>query len=58
MRHGKHLDNVRQKVIRGGFRTAKKVGRDWLIDEDEPFIDNRVTSGKYIGKPRNRNSTK
>ena len=56
-RHGKHIDIVRQKALRGGFRTAKKLGRDWFIDEDEPYIDGRVTSGKYVGKPRRRKPT-
>ena len=54
-RQGRNLDIVRQKALRGGFRTAKKLGRDWFIDEDEPYIDGRVTSGKYVGKQRNRN---
>lgn len=53
-RHGKQPVIVRQKALRGGFRTAKKLGRDWFIDEDEPYIDERVTSGKYVGKPRKR----
>lgn len=56
-RHGKHIDIVRQKVLRGGFRTAKKLGRDWFIDEDEPYVDGRITTGKYVGKPRKRNTT-
>lgn len=40
-RHGRALDTVRQKAYRGGFKTARRVGRDWLIDEDEPLVDNR-----------------
>ena len=48
-RHGKNPVIVRQKAIRGGFQTARKFGRDWIIDEEEPYIDNRVTSGKYVG---------
>ena len=46
-KHGKHHVTVAQKCQRGGFQTAKKVGRDWLIDEDEPYSDNRISSGKY-----------
>ena len=57
-RQRRNLDIVRQKALRGGFRTAKKLGRDWFIDEDEPYIDGRVTSGKYVGKQRNRNPAK
>ena len=53
-RHGRNPTSVTQKAERGTFRTAKKIGRQWFIDEDEPYIDGRVTSGKYIGKARNR----
>lgn len=48
-RHGKEPVSVRQKAQRGGFQTAQKLGRDWIIDEDEPYTDRRVTSGKYTG---------
>lgn len=37
-RHGRTPATVRQKVLRGGFKTAHKMGRDWLIDENEPYI--------------------
>lgn len=47
-KHGKHPVSVRQKAARGGFKTAQKIGRDWLIDSDEPYIDERVKSGNYI----------
>ena len=40
-RHGRALATVRQEAYRGGFKTARRVGRDWLIDEDEPLVDNR-----------------
>lgn len=46
-RHGKAPVSVRQKAARGGFKTAQKIGRDWIIDEDEPYEDLRETSGKY-----------
>lgn len=48
-RHGKELVLLRQKYYRGGFKTCEKIGRDLFIDEDEPLIDERVKSGKYIG---------
>lgn len=51
-KHGKHPVSVRQKAARGGFMTAKKIGRDWLIDEDEPYEDNRIKSGNYIKQGR------
>ena len=39
--HGIAPVTARQKAARGGFQTAEKVGRDWLIDEDEPYTDLR-----------------
>ena len=41
-RHNRSPVTVRQKALRGGFKTARRVGRDWLIDEDEPYTDNRL----------------
>jgi hypothetical protein len=46
-KHGKHHITVQQKARRGGFKTAQKIGRNWVIDEDEPYEDNRINSGKY-----------
>lgn len=48
-RNGKAHVSVRQKAARGGFKTAQKIGRDWLIDENEPYTDKRVQSGNYVG---------
>ena len=53
-RHGKDPAIVRQKAIRGGFETARKMGRDWFIEEDEEYIDRRVVSGKYVGIRKNK----
>lgn len=39
--HGKAAISVQQKARRGGFHTAKKIGRNWVIDSDEPYNDNR-----------------
>jgi hypothetical protein len=39
--HGKEESTVRRKAIRGGFKTAQKIGRNWVIDKDEPYIDYR-----------------
>ena len=34
---------------RGSFQTARKESRDWFIDEDEVYPDNRKTQGgKYV----------
>lgn len=32
---------ARQRAIRGSFKTAKKIGRNWVIDRNEPLVDNR-----------------
>ena len=39
--HGKDESTVRQKALRGGFKTARKIGRNWVIDKNEPYTDNR-----------------
>lgn len=39
--HGLHPATVRQRASRGAFSTARKVGRDWIIDSDEPLVDHR-----------------
>ena len=38
---------MRQRCERGNYKTAHKLGRDWVIDKDERYEDNRVKSGKY-----------
>lgn len=48
-RLGKNRSVVRQKAVRGGFKTARKFGYQWVIDEDEPYIDGRLKSGDYVG---------
>lgn len=39
--HGKGFSTVRQKAAFGHFKTAKKIGRNWVIDKNEPYIDGR-----------------
>lgn len=39
--HGITPDTARQRANRGAFETAKKMGRDWVIDEDEELVDHR-----------------
>lgn len=39
--HKKNISTIRQKAQRGGFKTARKIGRDWFIDQDEPYVDKR-----------------
>ena len=39
--------SVRQKAARGGYKTAYKIGKNWVIDSEEEHIDNRIKTGKY-----------
>ena len=39
--HGITPDTARQRALRGAFETAQKLGRDWVIDEEEQLIDHR-----------------
>lgn len=32
---------ARQRAGRGAFETAQKIGRNWVIDEEEKLIDHR-----------------
>lgn len=38
---------IRQKILRGNFPAAVKVGNAWLIPKGTPYTDNRVKSGNY-----------
>ena len=40
-KHGRNPDTIRQKCARGGFKTARKIGRNWVIDSEEPMTDLR-----------------
>ena len=46
-KHGKEVSGLRRKCIEGKFKTAQKIGRNWVIDSEEPLVDYRVASGKY-----------
>lgn len=45
-RNGIDPATVRQRVNRGAYRTARKIGRNWVIDKNEPHVDHRFKSGK------------
>lgn len=47
--HDRDPANARQMAARGSFQTARKIGRNWVIDSEEPWPDRRVKSGEYIG---------
>lgn len=45
--HGKTDSAARRMAIAGRFKTAKKMGRDWVIEENEPWpIDHRSRENK------------
>lgn len=48
-RNGKAPANARQMAARGSFQTARKIGRNWVIEDSEPWPDRRVKTGEYIG---------
>lgn len=48
-KHGKRQESARKMAQRGGFETARKIGRNWVIDSEEPWPDRRVKTGEYIG---------
>lgn len=52
-KHEKVPATIRQMALRGKFQTARKIGRNWVIDENEPYIDRRIKSGEYIGWRKN-----
>ena len=40
--------NARRMAAAGRFKTAQKIGRNWIIDDTEPWpVDNRITTGQY-----------
>lgn len=45
--HGKAKISARKLAQRGSFETAQKIGRNWVIDDAEPWPDRRVKTGKY-----------
>lgn len=40
-RNGRAARSARQMAQRGGFKTAQKIGRNWVIDSEEPYPDHR-----------------
>lgn len=44
-RHGIDPATARQRALRGAFETAEKMGRIWIIKENEELIDHRRKGG-------------
>ena len=47
-RHEKDPATARQMALRDGFKTARKIGRNWVIEDSEPWPDRRVKTGRYV----------
>lgn len=54
-KHGRSPVSVRQMALRGGLKTAQKIGRDWLIDSDEEYPDRRKEPKKSKTTKENKN---
>ena len=52
-KNGRSTRQIRQKAAAGGFATAQKIARNWVIEEGEPYIDKRIKSGKYKDARKN-----
>ena len=50
--HGIDPATVRQRALRGSYKTARKIGRNWVIDKNEPHLDHRVKQEKKTDKKR------
>lgn len=46
--HGLAPNSIRQKITSGQINSAVKFGGVYFIDKNEPLIDKRVKSGKYV----------
>lgn len=46
--HGRAEVTARQMARRGGLRTARKQGRDWMVDSEEPYPDRRRHMGEAL----------
>lgn len=44
--HGMKVATVRRKCVAKNYKTAVKVGRNWLIDKNEPHIDFRCKKNR------------
>lgn len=45
-RIGKEPSVVRKKAEKGHFSTAQKIGRNWVVDDSEPYDDKRKKAEK------------
>lgn len=45
-KHGKNESSARRMALRGRFATAQKIGRNWMIEANEPWPDYRTSEYK------------
>lgn len=58
-RHGKSLPVVRRLADSGRLKTARKIGRNWLVDAREPYPkDLRAENCRKIAAQRKNNTTR
>lgn len=51
--HNKEASYIRRRAVAGQFKTAQKIGRNWIISEDEPLFDLRFKNPEQLdGKKR------
>ena len=52
--HGIDSATARRRAQQGKYKTARLIGRNWVINRTEPHIDHRIKTGKYIGARKNK----
>ena len=53
---GRSRASVYRKII-DGFLPARRLGRQWIIEEDTPYIDHRSEYGEMAGKVKRGTTT-
>lgn len=49
--HGISSDTVRQRIHRGSYTSARKIGRSWVLNKDEPHLDHRTSKEQRYSTP-------
>ena len=45
--HNLDKEAVKKRCQRGSLKSARKIGRNWVIDKTEQPVDKRITTGQY-----------
>ena len=54
--HGIHDAHARKLAAKGAYKTAQKIGRNWIIDKNEPHNALRKSVSKNSGKRKEDNN--